>query len=75
MTTDAYIVDVDLERLRTRHGRLDNCEYSEQDVRLFLVRNGFYPRPDGLYLAEAAVLQQLDPSEIIAARPVAILDQ
>lgn len=68
---EAYIVDVDLERVRSHRSQSEHRQLSERDVRLMLVRSGFYPRVDGLFLAEEAVLQQLDPSEIIAARRVA----
>jgi hypothetical protein len=72
---EAFIVDVDLERMRTHRSRAEHRQLSEGDVRLLLIRSGFYPRIDGLYLAEEAVLQQLDPSEIIAARRVSSLQQ
>jgi len=70
---NAYIVDVDLDRVRANRSQAEHRQFSESDIRIMLVRRGFYPRTDGLYLAEEAVLQQLDPSEIIAARPVASL--
>lgn len=68
---EAYIVDVDLDRVRQHLARIERQQLTESDVRRRLVERGFYPRTDGLYIAEEAVLRQLDPSEIIAARPVA----
>ncbi len=72
---EAYIVDVDLERIRNHRSQSEHRQLSENDIRQMLVRSGFYPRTDGLFLAEEAVLQQLDPSEIIAARRVAVVQQ
>jgi hypothetical protein len=69
--SETYLVDVDIEQLRAHRSRLERRELTEADVRQWLVSFGFYPRVDGLYLAEQPVLQQLDPSEIIAAHPVA----
>jgi hypothetical protein len=70
---DTYIVDVDVRQLRTRRSQIEQREMSEDEARMLLVQYGFYPRMDGLYLAEEEVLQQLDPTEIIAARPVGVL--
>jgi hypothetical protein len=72
---EAYIVDVDLDRVRARRSITEQRQLSEGEAREGLVRSGFYPRVDGLFLAEDAVLRQLDPSEIIAARPVSALAQ
>ncbi|HEV8605368.1 MAG TPA: hypothetical protein VGQ99_08385 [Tepidisphaeraceae bacterium] len=67
---DTYVVDVDLAQLRAHRSRVENRPLSDEDVRSWLLNYGFYPRMDGLYLADDAVLRLLDPSEIIAARAV-----
>jgi hypothetical protein len=67
---DTFLVSVNLEKLRCHRSVEEQREMSESDVRQWLTRFGFYPRLDGLYLAEEAVLKKLDPSEVLAARPV-----
>ena len=67
---NAYVVDVDLAQLRAHRSKLEKRPLSDDDVRSWLVNFGFYPRMDGLYMAEDAVLRLLEPSEIIAARKV-----
>ena len=65
-----YLVDLDLAQLRAHRSREENRPLSDDDVRSWLLNYGFYPRMDGLYLAEDAVLRLLEPSAIIAARKV-----
>ena len=70
---DKYVVDVDLAQLRAHRSRIENRPLTDDDVRSWLINFGFYPRMDGLYLAEDDALNILDPSEIIAARAVGFL--
>jgi hypothetical protein len=65
---NTYLVDVDLAQLRAHRSQVEKRPLSDEDVRSWLVNYGFYPRMDGFYLAEDAVLGLLQPSEIIAAR-------
>ena len=65
---NTYLVDVDLAELRAHRSQVENRSVSDDDVRSWLVEYGFYPRMDGFYLAEDAVLRLLQPREIIAAR-------
>jgi hypothetical protein len=67
---DTYIVNVNLEQLRARCSLCEQRVLTDAEARLWLIRYGFYPRPDGLFIAEEAVLRQLDPSEIVTADPV-----
>ena len=67
---NAYLVDVDLAQLRAQRSRAENRPLTNEEVRSWLLNYGFYPRMDGLYLAEDAVLRLLEPSAIIAARKV-----
>ena len=67
---DAYLVDVDLAQLRAQRSRAENRPLSEEDVRSWLLNYGFYPRMDGLYLADDQVLRLIEPSAILAARKV-----
>jgi hypothetical protein len=65
-----YVVDVDLAQLRAHRSRVENRQLSDDEVRHWLMRYGFSPRIDGLFLAEDQALRHLDPSEIIAARAI-----
>ena len=65
---NTYLVDVDLAQLRAHRSQLENRSLSDEEIRSWLVTYGFYPRMDGLYLAEDRVLRLLQPAEIIAAR-------
>ncbi len=65
-----YLVDVDLAQVRAQRSRAENRPLTDQEVRSWLLNYGFYPRMDGLYLAEDAVLRLIEPSAIIAARKV-----
>jgi len=65
-----YVVDLDLAQLRAHRSRVEKRQLSDEDIRSWLMHFGFSPRIDGLYLAEDAALELLDPSEIIAARVV-----
>jgi len=47
-----YLVDVDLAQVRAQRSRAENRPLSDQEVRSWLLNYGFYPRMDGLYLAE-----------------------
>ena len=67
---DTYIVQVNLDQLRTRCLECERRVLSDVETTNWLVRSGFYPRIDGLFVAEEAVLRQLSPSEIISASPV-----
>ena len=67
---NTFLVDVDMAQLRAHRSQLENRPLTDEDVRCWLRNFGFYPRMDGLYLAEDAVLGLLDPSEIRAARKV-----
>jgi hypothetical protein len=67
---NTYLVDLDLAQLRAHRSRVENRPLSDDEVRSWLLDFGFYPRMDGLYLAEDAVLRQLEPSQVIAARKV-----
>ncbi len=65
-----YLVDVDLAQVRAQRSRAEKRPLSDEEVRSWLLNYGFYPRMDGLYLAEDAVLRLLDPAAIRAARQV-----
>lgn len=65
-----YIIQIDLEQLRARRSRVERRELTPSDIQLWLTQYGFYPRIDGLYLAEEPLLDQLNPSEILDKRPV-----
>ena len=65
-----YLVDLDLAQLRAHRSREENRPLSDDDVRNWLLNYGFYPRMDGLFVAEDAVLRLLEPSAILAARKV-----
>ena len=67
---NTYLVDVDLAQLRAHRSQVEKRMLTDDDVRSWLMNFGFNPRMDGLYLAEDAVLDLLQPSEIIAARKV-----
>jgi len=67
---NTYLVDVDLAQLRAQRSRVENRPLTDEDVRSWLRNYGFYPRMDGLYLADDGVLRLLDPAAIIAARKV-----
>jgi hypothetical protein len=67
---DTYIVQVNLNQLRARCLECELRILSDAETTNWLVRSGFYPRIDGLFVAEEAVLRQLSPSEIISASPV-----
>jgi hypothetical protein len=67
---ESYLIQVDLEQLRRHHSIFQRRPMSESEIRLWLVQEGFYPRVDGLYLAEEALLRRLDASEILDLRPV-----
>lgn len=67
----AYLVDVDIERIRAYRSRVEAREVTATEARDWLVtQGGFYPRPDGWFVAELAVLQQLEPDQILDLRPV-----
>lgn len=66
----AYIIQIDLEQLRARRSRAEQRMVTQADVELWLAKYGFYPRIDGLYLAEEPILRQLQPDEILDMRPV-----
>lgn len=61
---ETYLIGLDMEQLRAHRSQLEQRQLSEQDVLLWLVNYGFYPRPDGLYLAEDALLEHLEPTAI-----------
>ena len=65
-----YLVDVDLAQLRAHRSRVENRHLSEDEIRSWLLNYGFYPRMDGLFLAEDEVLRHIEPSAILAARKV-----
>lgn len=68
--TEIYYIRIDLEQLRVHRSLLEQRPMSEQEIKLWLVQEGFYPRVDGLYLAEEPVLHLLDANEIVDLRPV-----
>ena len=68
---ETYIVDVNLQRLREHRSLVERRQLSDHEVQVWLVNFGFYPRVDGLYVAEQAVLDRLEPADIIEARRVA----
>jgi hypothetical protein len=67
---EAYIVHLDLEQLRVSRSQVEQRDLTDDDVQNWLVKYGFYPRIDGLYLAEESVLRQLDPDSILDVQPV-----
>ncbi|MGE5608824.1 MAG: hypothetical protein ACM359_06200 [Bacillota bacterium] len=68
--TGSYIVQIDLEQLRARRSRIEQRVVTQAEVELWLTQYGFYPRIDGLYLAEGPILSQLQATEILDMRPV-----
>jgi hypothetical protein len=68
--TGSYILQIDLEQLRARRSCIEQRTLTQADIELWLTQYGFYPRIDGLYLAEEPILNQLQPSEILDMRPV-----
>lgn len=67
---ETYIVHVNVEQLRARCSQCEQRVLTDAEARERLIGYGFYPRIDGLFVAEEAVLRQLDPSEIISVSPV-----
>jgi hypothetical protein len=67
---DAYIVHLDIEQLRAFRSRIERRNLSDAELQSWLVNYGFYPRIDGLFLAEESVLRQLDPDAILDVQPV-----
>ena len=70
---ETYIVDLDLERLRAERSQAEHRSLTDADVRRWLISSGLYPRIDGLYLCEEAVLARLAPQAVLAKRPVGYL--
>jgi hypothetical protein len=70
MTDATYVVDVDLEQLRAHRSKAEHRDLTRDEVKIWLARLGFYPRIDGLYVAERDVLRKLHPTEIRQARVV-----
>jgi len=67
-----YVVNIDFERLRDRVSAAERKALTPLEIQNWLVQKGFYPRPDGSYVAEEEVLQCLAPSELLSTEPVII---
>ena len=70
MSDATYVVEVDLEQLRAHRSKTEHRELTREEAKLWLATHGFYPRIDGLYVAERDVLRKLHPTEIRQARAV-----
>jgi hypothetical protein len=60
-----FIVQLDLERIRSSFSRDDGCEYDLAHVRKWLSDAGFRPDPNG-WLVRERDLAQVQPDEVTA---------
>ena len=63
--TKKLLIRLHLDRIRANLAKEDGREWSDDDVRRWLVEAGFTPS-DGGWLVDEPNLGQLDPSEVAA---------
>ena len=66
---DSYMVQIDLEKLRENRAVLEGRSLTEDDVRDWLIEQGFVPVPKG-WVAEKDILDTLDASEVVSCWPL-----